>query len=94
MGLYAKSYLITYCVFILYKGGEVLPRLAEDIRFLDRAYPEIDIEFIVHHGEFSPALIQELSHAWNIPTNFMFIGSLSGGFDHNLADLGGVRLII
>lgn len=81
-------------VTVVGQGCEVPPRLAGDISFLDRAYPEIDIEFIVHQGEFSPALVQELSHAWNIPTNFMFIGSPNGGFAHSLADLGGVRLII
>ncbi len=81
-------------VTVVGEGSEVPPRLAEDIRFLDRAYPEIDIEFIVHHGEFSPALVQELSDSWKIPTNFMFIGSPNGGFAHSLADLGGVRLII
>lgn len=74
--------------------GEVPARLAEDIRFLDRAYPEIDIEFVVQHGEFGPELIQELSKKWSIPTNFMFIGSPNGAFNYDLAELGGVRLII
>lgn len=81
-------------VTVVRAGGEAPPRLAEDIRFLDRAYPEIDIEFIVQRGEFGPDLIQELSQKWKIPANFMFIGSPNGGFTYSLAELGGVRLII
>ena len=81
-------------VTVVREGSEVSPQLAEDICFLDRVYPEIDIEFIVHRGEFGPALIKELSQSWNIPTHFMFIGSPNGEFAHNLAELGGVRLII
>lgn len=69
-------------------------RLAEDIRFLDRAYPEIDIEFVVQYGKFGPELIQRLSTLWGIPANFMFIGSPNGEFSYDLAELGGVRLII
>lgn len=81
-------------VTVVRDGSEVPPRLAEDVRFLDRAYPDIDIEFIVQHGVFVPELIQELSQKWKIPANFMFIGSPNGAFNYNLADLGGVRLII
>ena len=50
--------------------------------------------WLVQYGSFGPALIQELSEKWNIPTNFMFIGSPNGAFAYDLADLGGVRLII
>ncbi len=73
---------------------DVPPRLEEDLRFLDEAYPEIDIEFVALVGEFGPALITELSEKWSIPHNFMFIGSPGGHFMYGLADLGGVRLII
>ncbi len=81
-------------VTVVREGCEAPPRLEEDIKFLDRAYPEIDIEFIVQYGEFGPELIQELSKKWMIPANFMFIGSPNGEFNYNLAELGGVRLII
>lgn len=81
-------------VTVVREEGEVPARLAEDILFLDRAYPEISIEFIVLRGVFGPELIQEISKKWNIPANFMFIGSPNGAFTYNLADLGGVRLII
>ena len=69
-------------------------RLKKDLKFLDEAYPEIDIEFVVQHGKFGPKLIQELSKEWNVPTNFMFIGSPGGHFLYGLAELGGVRLIV
>ena len=66
----------------------------QDIRFLDEAYPEIDIEFVVVKGKFGPELIQELSDKWHVPTNLMFIGSPGGKLVYDLAELGGVRLII
>ena len=81
-------------VTVVHDEAQIPVHIEEDVRFLDRAYPEIDIEFIVQYGSFGPALIQELSEKWNIPTNFMFIGSPNGAFAYDLADLGGVRLII
>jgi hypothetical protein len=49
---------------------------------------------VVVEGRFGPKTIRELSERWQIPTNLMFIGHPGGAFPHNLADLGGVRLII
>ena len=68
--------------------------LRRDIEVLDRAYPEIDIEFIETEGVFGPEIIDELSVKWNIPKNFMFIGSPSDRFPYKVAELGGVRLIM
>ncbi|WP_461151067.1 APC family permease [Spirosoma pulveris] len=68
--------------------------LHRDIETLDRAYPEIDISFEIIRGDFGPELIQELSEKWQIPTNFMFIGSPSQKFEYRIEELGGVRLII
>jgi len=68
--------------------------LINDIEVLDRAYPEIDIEFIEIEGIFSPDLIDELSKKWNIPKNFMFIASPGDRFPYRVAELGGVRLIM
>jgi hypothetical protein len=44
--------------------------------------------------EFSPELIRELSKEWNIPINFMFIGSPGDHFPYKIEELGGARLII
>ena len=65
-----------------------------DVEVLDREYPEIKIEFIEIKGTFGPTLIKELSQKWNIPINFMFIGSPSNHFPYRIEELGGVRLII
>ncbi len=81
-------------VTVVEKEGDAPPSLEEDLKFLDEAYPELDIEFVVIQGLFCPALIQELSAKWRIPTNFMFIGSPGDHFLYGLAELGGVRLII
>ncbi len=68
--------------------------LRKDIEVLDRAYPEIDIEFIEIVGVFGPEIIEELSSSWKIPKNFMFIGSPGDRFPYQVAELGGVRLIM
>lgn len=69
-------------------------RLKKDIEFLDREYPEIEIDFIEIEGEFGPPLINELSKKWKIPVNFMFIASPSDKFPYKIEELGGVRLIM
>jgi len=68
--------------------------LKADLEVLDRAYPEIHIEFIEIDGVFGPELIDELSQKWNIPKNFMFIGSPGDRFSYKVSELGGVRLIM
>lgn len=81
-------------VTIVNDPKDVPAKLKKDLKFLDEAYPEVDIEFVVVEGTFGPKMIQELSRKWNIPTNLMFIGSPGSGFVYGLAELGGVRLII
>ena len=81
-------------VTVVGDGDEPPPRLERDIGFLNEAYPEIDIELVVIRGRFGPDLIQRLSKEWQVPTNFMFIGSPGDHFIYGLAELGGVRLII
>jgi amino acid transporter len=77
------------------KDGENAPaKLKTELEFLDRAYPEIDIEFVTLKGEFGPTLIEKLSKDWSIPSNFMFIGSPADRFPFRIAELRGVRLII
>lgn len=69
-------------------------KLKIDLEVLDRAYPEIHIEFLEIEGIFGPQLIDALSEKWKIPKNFMFIGSPGDKFSFRVADLGGVRLIM
>ncbi len=61
---------------------------------MDRAYPEIKIDFVEMDGLFGPEIIDELSAKWNIPKNFMFIGAPSNKFPFKVSELGGVRLIM
>lgn len=68
--------------------------LKRDLEVLDRAWPDIKINFIELKGHFGPDLINQLSKEWNIPTNFMFISSPSDRFPYRISELGGVRLII
>ena len=81
-------------VTVVQNKDEVPKKLKKDLKFLNEAYPSIEIEFVVITGTFSPDLIQELSVKWNIPVNLMFIGSPRAHFIYGLGDLGGVRLII
>jgi amino acid transporter len=74
--------------------GESNELLKRDLEVLDRAYDEIEIEFIEINGVFGPALINELSKKWKIPKNFMFIGSPGNRFSYKVSELGGVRLIM
>lgn len=68
--------------------------MKQEIAILDREYPKIKVEFVVEKGNFSPERIDELSQKWNIPINFMFIGSPGDKFPYKVEELGGVRLII
>jgi amino acid transporter len=76
------------------RQADMVERLKKDIEFLDREYPEITIEFVEIEGTFAPELIQNLSKEWNVPVNFMFIGSPGDHFPFRVEELGGVRLII
>jgi len=76
------------------EGAPSNESLIMDLKVLDRAYPDIDIEFIELEGVFGPEIIDELSEKWKIPKNFMFIGSPGDRFSYRVAELGGVRLIM
>jgi len=73
---------------------EVPEKIKDDIDFLNEVYPDIEMEFVIIEDNFGPALIDKLSKEWNIPKNFMFIGSPAGRMMYGLAELGGVRLIV
>ncbi len=81
-------------VKVLPPGQKPSEELVRNIKILDEEYPEIDIEFVPIEGKFGPELIKNLSEKWNIPINFMFIGSPDEKFPYRLEELGGVRLIM
>ncbi len=68
--------------------------LKSDLKVLDRAYPKINIEFLEIEGTFGPEFIKKFSKKYNVPINFMFIGSPGDRFPYRLEELGGVRLIM
>lgn len=65
-----------------------------DFDALDRAYPTIDMEYIVEEEKFTPEKVEELSQRYNILKNFMFLSTPGERFSHRVEDLGGVRLIL
>jgi amino acid transporter len=81
-------------VTVLKEGQEIPPTFLSDLEVLDRAYDELDVDFVQLKGTFGPDLIKQLCLDWNIPTNFMFIGSPGTKFPHKISELHGVRLII
>lgn len=81
-------------VTLLREGETYSQDLVNDIQVLDRAYDQIRIDFVAMPGHFGPELIDRLSEEWNVPKNFMFIGSPGDRFPYQISELGGVRLII
>jgi amino acid transporter len=75
-------------------GNPITEQFRNDINVVDREYPMIKIDFIEVDDDFGPELINKLSKKWNIPINFMFIGSPGNRFPYKIEELGGVRLII
>ncbi|QCE40475.1 APC family permease [Psychroserpens sp. NJDZ02] len=75
-------------------GNLITTQFRTDIDVVDREYPLIKIEFVELDASFGPELITKLSKEWNIPINFMFIGSPGNRFPYKIEELGGVRLII
>ncbi len=75
-------------------GALITEQFRNDINVVDREYPMIKIDFIEIDDFFGPELINKLSKEWNIPINFMFIGSPGDRFPYKVEELGGVRLII
>ena len=81
-------------VTVLKEHQEPDPQFLNDFEVLDRAYEDLDMEYITIVGIFGPDLIEKLSRQWNIPKNFMFISSPGERFSYRVEELGGVRLII
>ncbi|MEP7145186.1 MAG: APC family permease [Ferruginibacter sp.] len=81
-------------VTVLKENQPAPEKFLSDFEVLDRAYPDIKMEFITMPGEFGPELIERLSKEWKIPKNFMFISSPGEKFSYRVEELGGVRLIL
>ncbi len=81
-------------IHVYEKEEDISPSLREQIEIIDKIYPELAIDFVLVKGKFSPDLIEKLSERLGVPKNYMFIGTPGDRFPHNIADLGGVRLIM
>jgi hypothetical protein len=81
-------------VHVYKKGEEVPPKLAEHLRTIDHLYPRLRIDFVAVEGDFGPGLIEAISERFEVPKNYMFIGTPGDEFPHRINDLGGVRLIL
>lgn len=81
-------------VTVLHEAQQPDPKFLADFDTLDRAYPEVDMEYVTILGDFTPELVEELGNKWGIPKNFMFISSPGEKFSYRVDELGGVRLIL
>lgn len=81
-------------VAVVTDGKHLAKNLQSDIEVLNRAYPDINVQFIEESGKFGPEKIEELSKRWGIPINFMFIGAPGEDFPYKIQQLGEVRVII
>ena len=68
--------------------------LDHHLKCIDEQYPELRVDFVKVKGHFGPELIERLSRRLGVEKNYMFIGTPGDRFPHNIAELGGVRLII
>ncbi len=79
----------------VYQDEHDIPtELAEHLKTIDHMYPQLRIDFVAVQGEFGPELIEKVSQRLGVPKNYMFIGTPGDHFPHQLAQLGGVRLIL
>ncbi len=74
--------------------SEIPANLAEQLKTIDHLYPQLRIDFVAVKGTFTPQIIEGVSRRYNIPKNYMFIGTPGDHFPHRIEDLGGVRLIL
>jgi amino acid transporter len=81
-------------VHVYDKEASIPPDLGEQLKTVDRLYPELRIDFLAVKGEFGPDLIEKLSSRLDVPKNYMFIGTPGDKFPHRLQEMGGVRMII
>lgn len=78
-----------------YEKEENIPtQLSEQLKIIDQIYPELRVDLLLVHGKFGPELIERLAQRLGVPKNYMFIGTPGDRFPHNIAELGGVRLIM
>merc|ERR550537_203336 len=80
----------------LWEDASSVPRHLVHIgQVLDAMYPSVRVDTVFIKGKFGPAVIEQLSKEWNVPTNLMFITCpTSEDAGKRLKDLKGVRVIM
>lgn len=76
------------------READIPAELSSQLRTIDQIYPALRVDLVLVQGEFGPELIEHLARRLRVPKNYMFIGTPGDRFPHNIAELGGVRLII
>jgi len=78
----------------VYEDESKIPvNIEENVKILDKCYPKMRIDFVGVKGSFTPEIIDYVSKTLAVPKNLMFIACPGKGFPHNIATLGGVRVI-
>lgn len=80
-------------VTVMQPGQTCNEPLRKDLEVLDRAYPEVRIEYR-NRRQVRSRTHRGVVSALGYPQNFMFIGSPGDRFPYRVSELGGVRLII
>jgi hypothetical protein len=70
-------------------------QMVNDLELLQRVYPKMRLDFVGvgSHCAFDGTLTRQVASLFQVPPHFMFIACPSEGFPHDIAELGGVRLI-
>jgi len=74
--------------------SDIPSHLAEQLKMIDHLYPELRVDFVAVQGAFTPQIIEAISRRYDIPKNYMFIGTPGDHFPHRIEELGGVRLVL
>lgn len=80
-------------IHIYEEESEMLNNFIQNVKFMDKVYPKMKIDFVGVKGVFSPETIDEISKIYNVPKNLIFISCPSSKFPTKVDALGGVRII-
>ncbi|KAH9057249.1 amino acid permease-domain-containing protein [Lactarius vividus] len=78
-----------------YRTIDAIPsELHPNARLLDEAFPTITVDLAFVSGAFNPTLVEATSHTLEVPRSRMCVVSLGRGHPWELAEYGGVRVIM
>ena len=68
-------------------------QLPEMYTWVGSFFPQVQVDFVAVVGSFGPKMVRRISDEMHIPTNFMFMSTFGGKFEHDVTSLGGIRII-